>query len=75
MAKAVIPEVNIFKHLPKKGVVMVPTYYLTGKKAIALDRMVAKALKEHAEGKTIKAGSLKEALAIYNKKNRDRRRV
>jgi len=62
----------------KKGVVLlplqeyrdlqaqaVPTYYLTGKKALALDRLVEKGLKEHREGKTVLASSMREALKIY----------
>ncbi len=55
----------------KKGVVLlplqeyrelqaqaIPTYYLTGKKALALDRLVEKGLKEHQEGKTRQIKSL-----------------
>lgn len=47
-----------------------PTYYLTGKKARDLDTLVKEGLKEHHEGKTIKAGSLKEALKIYEGRRR-----
>ncbi|MEK7586986.1 MAG: hypothetical protein AAB453_03915 [Patescibacteria group bacterium] len=36
----------------------VPTYYLTGKKALALDRLVEEGLKEHREGKTKQIKSL-----------------
>lgn len=55
----------------KKGVVLldlgeyqelqaraVPTYYLTGKKALALDRMVERGIAEHRAGKTRKIKSL-----------------
>lgn len=45
----------------------VPTYYLTGKKARDLDKLVEEGLKEYYEGKTIKAHSLKEALKIYER--------
>lgn len=45
-----------------------PTYYLKGKEAEKLDKLVEKGLKDHREGKTIKAGSLKEALKIYERK-------
>lgn len=53
----------------------VPTYYLTGKKAEALDRLVEKGLQEHREGKTIKASSLKEALQIYERRQKYQRRI
>lgn len=55
----------------KKGVVMldleeyrrlqmasVPTYYLTGKRATALDTLVEEGLREHREGKTRRISSL-----------------
>lgn len=45
----------------------VPTYYLTGKKAKALDKLVEEGLKEHREGKTIQASSLTEALQMYER--------
>jgi hypothetical protein len=38
----------------------VPTYYLKGKKAEKLDKLVEKALKDHALRKTRKIKSLKE---------------
>lgn len=43
----------------------IPEYYLTGKAATDLDKLVAEGLKEHKEGKTIKASSVTEALKIY----------
>lgn len=46
----------------------VPTYYLTGKKALALDRLVKEGLAEHRAGKTILASSMKEASEIYEKR-------
>jgi len=48
----------------------VPTYYLTGKAALDLDKLVKDGLREHAEGKTITAGSMNEALAIRCKQER-----
>ena len=41
----------------------VPTYYLTGREAEELDKLVREGLKEYKEGKTIKASSLTRALA------------
>ena len=49
----------------------VPKYYLTGKAARDLDKLVEESLKEHREGKTISAPSLTEALRRYAK-NRKR---
>ena len=46
----------------------VPTYYLKGKAAERLDKLVANGLREYREGKTIRAGSLKEALRLYARK-------
>mgnify|MGYP001587932745 CR=1 FL=1 len=46
----------------------VSNYYLTGKKARALDRLVEEGLAEHRAGKTIKASSLREAAEIYEQK-------
>ncbi len=45
----------------------VPEYYLTGKKASALDRLVKNGLRDYHAGKTIQAPSLKEALRKYAK--------
>lgn len=47
-----------------------PTYYLTGKAADNLDKLVKDGLKNYERGETISAPSLKEALKIYGKKNR-----
>lgn len=65
----------------KRGVVMlnleeyeelrkraVPIYYLKGKEAEGLDKLVEEGLREHREGKTIKAPSLRKALEIYDRK-------
>ena len=49
----------------------VPTYYLKGKKAKELDRLVEEGLRDYEMGQTIRASSLKEALKIYGReKNR-----
>lgn len=40
----------------------VPTYYLTGKAALHLDKLVERSLREYREGKTVSANSLTEAL-------------
>jgi len=63
----VILPVEEYRKLLKQAV---PTYYLTGKAAQRLDRLVEHGLKEYREGKTIQAGSLKEALRKYAKRNR-----
>lgn len=47
------------------------TYYLKGRRAKALDRLIDKGLKDYRAGKCINAGSLKEALRIYGKKNKE----
>ncbi len=43
----------------------IPTYYLHGKEAKELDKLVKEGLEEHRKGKTISAPSLGEALKIY----------
>ena len=48
----------------------VPTYYLQGKEAKELDKLVVEGLKEYHDGKTISAKSLDEALKIHGKKNK-----
>jgi len=45
-----------------------PTYYLEGKEAEKLDKLVEEGLEDYRNGKTIKAPSLKEALEIYGRK-------
>ncbi len=50
----------------------VPTFYLTGQAAERLDKLVDEGLKEHREGKTISAPSLKDALKIYARKRNKR---
>lgn len=48
----------------------VPTYYLAGRARERLDKLVEEGLREYREGKTIRAGSLKEALRLYARKRR-----
>ena len=43
----------------------VPTYYLKGKAAVRLDKLVERSLREYREGKTISASSMTEALKKY----------
>lgn len=51
-----------------------PEYYLTGKAAEDLDTFVEEGLREHAEGKTIRASSLDEALEIYDRRQKNKKR-
>lgn len=46
---------------------LVPSFYLKGKAARLLDNRVKRGLKEHKEKRTIKSGSLIEALNILKK--------
>jgi hypothetical protein len=46
----------------------VPAFYLKGREAERLDKLVEEGLREYRERKTIKARSLKEALKIYGRK-------
>jgi hypothetical protein len=50
----------------------VPTYYLKGKEAEELDKLVEEGLREYKEGRTISASSLKEALKIYGKRKKNK---
>lgn len=45
----------------------VPEYFLTGKAARNLDRLVEKGFRDYHAGKTTKASSLREALRKYGK--------
>lgn len=51
----------------------VPTYYLTGEAATDLDKLVDEGLREYAEGKTITASSISDALAIRSKQARKKK--
>lgn len=42
-----------------------PTYYLRGKNATDVDKLVAEGLAEYRAGKTIRAASIKQALKKY----------
>ena len=44
-----------------------PTYYLKGKAAVRLDKLVERSLKEYREGKTVRAGSLSEAVKKFRR--------
>jgi len=46
----------------------IPTYYLKGKEAKELDKLVEEGLREYKEGKTVEAPSLKDALRIYGRR-------
>ena len=50
----------------------IPTYYLMGKEAEKLDRLVEKGLEDERRGRTIEASSLKDALRKHGKKHRAR---
>lgn len=49
---------------------MVPTFYLKGKEAEKLDKLVKEGLREYERGETISATSLREALKLYGKKDK-----
>ena len=51
----------------------VPNYYLTGKAATDLDKLVEEGLREHTEGKTITASSISEALTIRRRQERKKK--
>ena len=71
MTNTTLTTIKISQSVFKKGMVVlplaeyrelqaraVPTYYLTGKKALALDRLVKEGLAEHRAGKTRQIKSL-----------------
>lgn len=62
----VILPLKEYRQLLKRAV---PEYYLTGKAAKQLDKLVEDGLRAHREGRTIRAGSLSEALAKYRRKH------
>src|SRR3990167_3917702 len=51
----------------------VPTYYLTGKEATDLDKLVEEGLREHRTGKTFSASSMNEAVKLYRQQERKRK--
>ena len=58
----VILPLKEYRRLLARGV---PEVYLTGKAARDLDKLVAQGLREHREGKTVKAPSISSALRQY----------
>ena len=60
----VILPVEEYRKLTERAI---PEYYLTGKAAEDLDKLVEEGLREYREGKTIQASSLKHALRKYAK--------
>jgi hypothetical protein len=87
MAKVVKNSIIISKEeIQKKGGVVilslreyrklceraVPTYYLKGKEAEELDKLVEEGLRDYQEGRTISAPSLKEALKIYGRRKKNK---
>ena len=61
----VLLDLEEYKKICARGV---PTYYLEGKEAQELDRLVEEGLREYERGETIEAPSLKEALKIYEQR-------
>ncbi|PIS39655.1 MAG: hypothetical protein COT33_00850 [Candidatus Nealsonbacteria bacterium CG08_land_8_20_14_0_20_38_20] len=61
----VILPLKEYKKLCERAI---PTYYLKGKEAEKLDKLVEEGLREHERGETISAPSIKEALKIYERK-------
>ena len=51
----------------------VPTYYLKGKEAEELDKLVEEGLREYRARKTIKASSIREALRIYDERKKNKK--
>lgn len=51
----------------------VPNYYLTGKAATDLDKLVEEGLRDHAEGRTITANSIGEALVVRSRQERKKK--
>ena len=63
----VILPIAEYRRLIKRSV---PTYYLTGKEAENVDKLVNEGLREYKAGKTIEARSLTDALKIYERKRK-----
>ena len=63
----VILSIKEYRRLLEKSA---PAYYLTGKAAERLDRLVEEGLKEYRDGKAISAPSLRDALKKYDKRAR-----
>ena len=79
MATITIPK-NLIKNddliiIPRKEyetmkAQILPTFYLKGKEADKLDKMIESGLREYKRGETISANSLREALKLYGKKGK-----
>ena len=63
----VILSLEEYRKLSERAV---PTYYLRGKAAERLDKLVERGLREYREGKVVSARSLGEAMKMYAKKNK-----
>ncbi|MBU2578768.1 hypothetical protein KKA09_01475 [Patescibacteria group bacterium] len=61
----VILSLREYQKLQERAVL---TYYLKGKEAEKLDKLVEEGLKEYQDGETINAPSLREALKIYDRR-------
>jgi hypothetical protein len=66
----VILSLREYKKLCERAV---PIYYLKGKEAEKLDKLVKEGLKEYKKGRTISAPSLKEALKIYESRKKNKK--
>ena len=60
----VVLPIKEYRKLSERAV---PEYYLTGKAARNLDKLVKTGLRDYHAGKTTKASSLQEALRKYGK--------
>ena len=60
----VVLPIEEYRKLSERAV---PEYYLTGKAAKDLDKLVETGLRDYHAGKTIKAPSLRDALRKYGK--------
>lgn len=58
----VVLPIEEYRRLSERAV---PEYYLTGKAARDLDKLVETGLREYHAGKTLKASSVREALQDY----------
>jgi hypothetical protein len=65
----VILSLREYRKLCEKAV---PTYYLKGKEAEKLDKLVEEGLRDYQEGRTISTPSLKEALKIYGRRKKNK---
>lgn len=66
----VVLDLNEYQRLCERAI---PTYYLKGREAEKLDRLVEEGLKDYEQRKTIRASSMREALKIHAER-KDRKR-